>query len=774
LRSKMSHPTEADALFATIVNVVQENVYADEVAPEHIGNNRLAILTPIVAVDKTCVVQIWLYEPDQVAPHMRLSYIAPKQSESDLSLLGVAIQVNAQQQPDHLDPSSRTQLIRKALSLSRTVHPSSELIDFQYLSKRMMEKGGGRTLDALIGVMIITSARSAPQTTSERIISLLIRNRMSAMIEQSRLRRLIHFTEEIDSLVVSEFRNTDEMLWGVTERIQELIGCEHAEVYSTITRHSLRRVSYASEVEARITSRNRELDAILSLGAPARLSAATSKLISGPERPQPRNALAIPVVVNGITLLETQSFVLRADMNHIYRPKRVSQHLIVAFNKLSPHYLGDWFSETDMKQAKIAGDLLGKQIMARSTRRAFREIASFFETFADASPFDLKPYEEFLRRYAPAVNKIHLVDTPATAAMPKAAALRGSNTRERVVALADLHAPERDTLVKRKQPLVVQVAYLANQSIDAGGQLIFFVPTRQFIPRYLAVSLSSGDLAKSEFDFICQFAQEFHLHLRHYENVRERTTTMGNIRHATIGALSSCVAHITILNKAVNRARNSSSGWEALRDDPVITLGLKQAAHLGQQARVLAESARTLVRRLQYKELKYNERFSPLDVYDEIKLAMQIESERKRMTWSLKTNLLRETKVGGERVLMWMAIYNFLDNAVKFGAPHSRINISMNRNGDDTRWHFEVQNSGSFIREEDRPRIFELFYRGDQVDILNQRTGTGIGLPVSKMILEAHSEECDVSCNSEMRGGLDTAKTTFRFELPMRLTRGAQ
>jgi signal transduction histidine kinase len=62
------------------------------------------------------------------------------------------------------------------------------------------------------------------------------------------------------------------------------------------------------------------------------------------------------------------------------------------------------------------------------------------------------------------------------------------------------------------------------------------------------------------------------------------------------------------------------------------------------------------------------------------------------------------------------------------------------------------------VRQQDRKRIFERFYRGD--DLLSRKTeGTGLGLAISKKIVEAHGGKIEL----ETRLG---EGSTFRVLLP--------
>jgi signal transduction histidine kinase len=85
---------------------------------------------------------------------------------------------------------------------------------------------------------------------------------------------------------------------------------------------------------------------------------------------------------------------------------------------------------------------------------------------------------------------------------------------------------------------------------------------------------------------------------------------------------------------------------------------------------------------------------------------------------------------GDERRLIQVAC-NLLSNAVKFSPPGERVAFRAWREGDEV--VFAAQDEGPGVPEEFQERIFEQFFR-----VLNDREGTGLGLPVAKQLVELH------------------------------------
>ncbi|MCL2202371.1 MAG: HAMP domain-containing histidine kinase [Defluviitaleaceae bacterium] len=81
-----------------------------------------------------------------------------------------------------------------------------------------------------------------------------------------------------------------------------------------------------------------------------------------------------------------------------------------------------------------------------------------------------------------------------------------------------------------------------------------------------------------------------------------------------------------------------------------------------------------------------------------------------------------------------------LDNAIKF-TPRGK-NVATRLREDGGRVCVTIQDEGGGISGEDLPRIFERFYRSTSPD---NRTGTGLGLPIAKQIADRHGAEVKVA-----------------------------
>lgn len=105
------------------------------------------------------------------------------------------------------------------------------------------------------------------------------------------------------------------------------------------------------------------------------------------------------------------------------------------------------------------------------------------------------------------------------------------------------------------------------------------------------------------------------------------------------------------------------------------------------------------------------------------------------------------------------AIINLLSNALKYTAQGGKVQVKVSGTDQFSEW--SVADSGMGIPPKDLPHIFERFYRADPSR--NRMTGgAGIGLTITKSIIDAHKGKIDVQ--STVGAG-----TTFVVKLPKKL-----
>lgn len=80
-------------------------------------------------------------------------------------------------------------------------------------------------------------------------------------------------------------------------------------------------------------------------------------------------------------------------------------------------------------------------------------------------------------------------------------------------------------------------------------------------------------------------------------------------------------------------------------------------------------------------------------------------------------------------------LFNLIQNAIRHTPDDGSVTVRARLTGEQVQ--VEVEDSGTGIAPEDAPRVFEPFYRGG-TDAARSRDGSGLGLALSRAIVEAH------------------------------------
>ena len=109
-----------------------------------------------------------------------------------------------------------------------------------------------------------------------------------------------------------------------------------------------------------------------------------------------------------------------------------------------------------------------------------------------------------------------------------------------------------------------------------------------------------------------------------------------------------------------------------------------------------------------------------------------------------------------DQMLMEKVIGNLLTNALKFSYPDSVTSVELSRGNEQLQ--LIIRNEGMGISEEDLPHIFDRFYQSANNE--NKSEGSGIGLSISKAILDRHGFEITVKSDFGVHA-------TFQIDIPI-------
>ena len=152
------------------------------------------------------------------------------------------------------------------------------------------------------------------------------------------------------------------------------------------------------------------------------------------------------------------------------------------------------------------------------------------------------------------------------------------------------------------------------------------------------------------------------------------------------------------------------------------------------------------ISRIEAGDRKFNfERFDVCEMARQILISFEQKIDKKRLDVEFECDS-DNMFAYADRDAIYQITYNLCDNAVKFSSEGGKLSISI-KAADKHKINVCVYNEGQGIPPEDLPYVFERFYKGDKSRGLD-KTGVGLGLYISKTIIDAHKETIFVESES--------------------------
>lgn len=150
----------------------------------------------------------------------------------------------------------------------------------------------------------------------------------------------------------------------------------------------------------------------------------------------------------------------------------------------------------------------------------------------------------------------------------------------------------------------------------------------------------------------------------------------------------------------------------------------------------------------------------PLDIISSAIQLCEPLAEEKGIAISL--SCLEDLYLEMDPSLMEQAVFNLLENAVKYSEKGKKVSVDASLQGEEL--VIRVHDEGIGIPKDHLPRVFERFYRVDKARS-RESGGTGLGLAIVKHIVQAHGGR--VTAESEPGKG-----SIFKVYLPVKSDNG--
>lgn len=131
------------------------------------------------------------------------------------------------------------------------------------------------------------------------------------------------------------------------------------------------------------------------------------------------------------------------------------------------------------------------------------------------------------------------------------------------------------------------------------------------------------------------------------------------------------------------------------------------------------------------------------EILSDVLQDVQAKADAKKIPIQLVNTLRSDLRIKGYPILFYRALYNLLENAIKYSTEHSKIEIEI---GQDKCLCINIKDQGIGIDPKELVHIFKPFYRCANEGI----EGSGLGLYLVKMVVEMHNGSIDIASTPKL------------------------
>lgn len=131
------------------------------------------------------------------------------------------------------------------------------------------------------------------------------------------------------------------------------------------------------------------------------------------------------------------------------------------------------------------------------------------------------------------------------------------------------------------------------------------------------------------------------------------------------------------------------------------------------------------------------------EILSDVLQDVQAKADAKKIPIQLVNTLRSDLRIKGYPILFYRALYNLLENAIKYSTDRSKIEIEIRQ---DKCLSINIKDQGIGIDPKELSNIFKPFYRCANEGI----EGSGLGLYLVKMVVEMHNGSIDIASTPKL------------------------
>lgn len=319
-----------------------------------------------------------------------------------------------------------------------------------------------------------------------------------------------------------------------------------------------------------------------------------------------------------------------------------------------------------------------------------------------------------------------------------------NNTLHEIIQIID-----NEVKIEQAQSIIKRGVFILLLNTVVVSAVVMLITKKTVLDPLKTITEATKKVAKGDFDIeletkrkdeVGELTNNFNLMVKDLDNIEElQKDFMDNVSHEIKTPISSIQGFAKMLE----------------RDD------LTKEKRKEYSQIIIEESSRLLNLSNNMLKLSKLEHQNKILNKTQINISEQIRKvivllEKKWSEKNITFNVDMEEKYfEGDEELMFQVWTNLIDNSIKFSNPNSDIDISLK---EDTNWLLvEIKDYGKGMKEEEIKKVFNKFY---QIDKSHSSEGFGLGLPITKRIIELSDGQLEIK-SKENKG------TTIIVKLPI-------
>ena len=689
-----------------------------------ITQHRLRALNEFAESSGSNQVILWLFNKSRGAPELLLSYAVGFTPDQLSKMHNLHFTL-----PDGWTPSFHNQRsVSDDIELSLRIElesaglPEQEFSLFPLTQFNTLEQ----KQSDFTGMVFCNAKRSLPDTSVLNLSLLLLTER----IESLRLSRLRNAAIGVQSAFKEDHTSIDATLTKIGELLKTELGakyCEFSNQNTTKLSHAARRSADRSHSTAIPTSAD----------------------------------FAEFTIQQDSFILEKRSFRPSHELAKSFTRIKTTELQFTFIAKTRNGYLQNCFSDTDQMVANHVFGYIEPYAAARIFDENYQIIHRHLASLQTGEMKLIREVDSLCRQLSVAFTNTFLV----TVDYANEEILLEVSSANMSSSLPDEYLSRLKSKYlyhwspEQMQTLVVQSGV---EITDARSMLEFHLPGDGSRSHVFVITYERETITESILRSVIIFFNELHNRLKKQEQQSDTISYLTQVRHAVIHHFTSASEGMSSLRPLWDRGRRSKVYWDSLFTNPVLGDQIGKCIWSLGQAQLLIDNGRFLLGELNRLNRKTYQINATVD-----NCLRTLNSQRLSRGIVVKgvTRGSPPSVMNADEPILRVALMNLVDNAFKYSQVNGTVIWALEYKPDSYR--FSITSIGPPIGDQQFKQFLGIGVRGHQRDHLNQRHGTGLGLPVANRILIAHAPQAKLQLISDrFHPELGAPTNCFFFEMP--------